>query len=249
MTRIAIADESGIQAGNRCYGIGAFVMDRESYMTLDQRVRAIMTARNITHELKWSDTPSRAHIEAACEGVELILNSGARYYSIIVEKATFQNWRRDNEEAFYQTYQFLASHVAKSGNDPFELWIDERSDSYGKRTEVVHKITNYVTAKRNGTAELLGVKMIDSKLNPLLQMADMLTGAITSDTHRHLSDSGAHSAGKDEVIRRFAGLIGWDRLCYDTYPNPNFNIWHFPTEFRARPRTRHILPASVRLSA
>jgi hypothetical protein len=249
MTRIAISDESGIQTGNKCYGIGAFAMPAELYADLDRCLRHILKARNITHELKWSDTPSRPHIEAACEGIELLLASGARFYSIITEKATFRNWQKDKEEAFYQTYQMLASHVAKSGDDPFELRIDQRSDSYSKRTEVVQIITNYATAKRQGTADLLGVTMIDSKTNVILQMTDMLIGAITADTHKYLSDDRAHSVAKAELVRRFAAFLGWHRLCYDTYPNPDFNIWHFPTEFRARPGTRAILPVSIRISA
>ena len=224
-------------------------MPAASYADLDRRLRRILRGRNITHELKWSDTPSRAHIEAACEGVEVLLNNGARFYSIITEKATFRNWQKDKEEAFYQTYQLLASHVARSGDDPFEMRIDQRSDSYGKRTEVVRIITNYATAKRHGTADLLDVTMIDSRTNVILQMADMLIGAITADTHKYLSDDRAHSIAKDELVRRFAAFVGWHRLCYDTYPNTDFNIWHFPTEFRARPSTRQIQPASIRISA
>ncbi len=249
MTRIAIADESGIQAGNKVYGIGAFVMPAQSHAKLDQHLRGRLAERNITHELKWSDTPSRPYIEFACEGVELLLNCGARYYSIIVEKATYRNWHQDREEAFYQTYQLLASHIAKSGDDAFELRIDERSDRYDKRADVVRIITNYATAKRQGTADLLDVKMIDSKVSVILQLADMLTGAITADSHRYLTGDAPLSPAKGELIKRFAGLVGWDRLCYDTLPNPMFNIWHFPIEFRARPRTLRVRPPGERLTA
>ena len=48
------------------------------------------------------------------------------------------------------------------------------------------------------------------------------------------------NAGKRLAIERMASLLGWDALHYDTYPHDKFNIWHFPTEYRADPATREI---------
>jgi len=39
-----------------------------------------------------------------------------------------------------------------------------------------------------------------------------------------------------------ANMLGWDQLVYDTYPNKDFNIWHFPSENRSRPATKAITP-------
>jgi hypothetical protein len=92
--------------------------------------------------------------------------------------------------------------------------------------------------------------MIDSNDSRILQLSDVMTGAITADTHRYLGgDAIPMNKAKAEIIRRIAALFEWDRLCYDTYPNPLINIWHFPREFRARPRTRHIGPPDERLTA
>lgn len=41
-------------------------------------------------------------------------------------------------------------------------------------------------------------------------------------------------------MARLANLLGWDALHYDTYPHSKFNIWHFPTEYRAQPATRSV---------
>jgi hypothetical protein len=249
MHRIAIADESGTHSGNLCYGIGAFVMPAETQLWLERRLRFLLSKYSIGSELKWSDTPSRTHIEAAVEAVGTLLRH-ASYYAIVVEKGTFRNYQKNREEAFYQTYHLLASHIAKASDDPFELFIDERSDSYPRRTEVVHKITNYVTTRRQSPAHLIDVRMIDSKSSAILQMTDMLTGAITADTNRWLAkDKVSPSFAKGELIRRFAALLGWDRLCYDTMPDPTLNIWHFPTEFRARPKTLAVRRNPSRLTA
>lgn len=39
-----------------------------------------------------------------------------------------------------------------------------------------------------------------------------------------------------------AALLGWDFFHYDTFPNKDFNIWHFPQEMRAMPGSKSIRP-------
>ena len=39
-----------------------------------------------------------------------------------------------------------------------------------------------------------------------------------------------------------AALLGWDVFHYDTFPNKDFNIWHFPQEMRAMPGSKSIRP-------
>ncbi|MGE0060356.1 MAG: DUF3800 domain-containing protein [Dehalococcoidia bacterium] len=249
MKRLAYCDESGTQSGNRCYGIGAFVLSQGELAVLEEQIAGIYEEHGINYELKWTRFKNyRADIEAACAAINLLLNSGVAFYSIVVEKATFRRWPRHEEEAFYMTYQFLAGHVAKAGPGDFECLIDERSDAYARRPEVMKLITNYRSSRVAGAAELLNVRMVDSKVHRLVQLVDVLVGAVTADTHRTLvGNSPELNPGKEEVIRRLASLIGWDRLHYDTYPNHEFNVWHFPPEFRARPATREVVLKAQRL--
>jgi hypothetical protein len=248
MVKIAFCDESGTQGTNQCYGIGAFVVPVEEIPSIERSLRGVIAEHGIGYELKWTRLKAyRPDIEASCAGLNFLLNSGVPFYAIVVEKSTFRRWQSHEEEAFYMTYQYLATHVARSSPEDFECWIDQRSDAYARRPEVMKLITNYRTKREAGTSELLDVRMVDSKQHLLVQMADVLVGAVTADTHRYLVGQGELNSGKEEVIRRIAAMVGWDKLHYDTMPNPEFNIWHFPIEFRARPSTRRIVPASQRL--
>ncbi len=47
---------------------------------------------------------------------------------------------------------------------------------------------------------------------------------------------------KKIAIKKMARFLGWDSLAYDTMPNKDFNIWHFPQETRAIPATRQVVP-------
>ena len=50
------------------------------------------------------------------------------------------------------------------------------------------------------------------------------------------------SKAKEATFIKMSQMLGWDKLHYDTYPNKDFNIWHFPPENRAKPGTRKIIP-------
>ena len=47
---------------------------------------------------------------------------------------------------------------------------------------------------------------------------------------------------KKIAIKKMARFLGWDSLAYDTMPNKDFNIWHFPQETRAISATRQVVP-------
>ena len=227
------------------------MIEEDRVQFLERQLSAIYAEHGIDYELKWNRVRRyRPDIEAVCAGINLLINTDASFEAIVVEKATYEKWQDgDHESAFYLTYGLLAAHIAKARPDSFEFWIDGRSDSYDKRPEVMQIITNYRSRRLTGAAELAGVKMVDSKANAIVQMADVLIGAVTADTHRYLLGGNDLNEGKEEVITRLATMIGWDRLIYDTYPNSEFNVWHFPPEFRAVPATRHVLLASQRLQA
>ncbi|ELX8366753.1 hypothetical protein SK447_004795, partial [Enterobacter hormaechei] len=50
------------------------------------------------------------------------------------------------------------------------------------------------------------------------------------------------SVAKELAFERMAALLGWDVFHYDTFPNKDFNIWHFPQEMRAMPGSKSIRP-------
>ena len=78
--------------------------------------------------------------------------------------------------------------------------------------------------------------MGDSKLTPGIQVADMLTGAITAAHNLHEKPGLQIAPGKRLLIKRLAAVLGWTDLRFDTYPTSVFNIWHFPTEYRCLSR-------------
>lgn len=250
MARIGFADESGTDSRSPCYTIGVVLLGGDEREPFSAEVDRLRQAHGIAYELKWTRIAnSHGAINFMLAALDLILRSPtATFDAIVVNKALFRNWRGDTtkqERAFYQTYTFLLRHVLARVRDTAEISIDARSDSYAKQHEVVETIGNRMLAKLASTGRIETVKKVDSKTSPGIQVADLLTGAVNAGHVLHLKPDTQVHRGKLLAISRIAEMLGWDHLCYDTFPHPKFNVWHFPIEYRANPASRNPVPATT----
>jgi len=243
MVIAAFGDESGIhKVGYACYGIGAFFFPADSTHIIENELAAICEQFGISEELKWNRIGKyQATIKAATCGLDFLLRAKCGFHAIVVEKASFRKWQSgDQEDAFYTSYYQFTRHLGKHFNEPIDLFIDDRSDRYPHRAEVLKIVTNRALAQIARSGTVSSVTKVNSKQHRILQLTDILIGAITSDTNEYLGGNNPINDGKRELIAMAGAMFGWDGLRYDTMPNSLVNIWHFPTEFRARPATRAI---------
>lgn len=244
MSRIAFADESGLDPKTHCYAIGVLSFD-EAY--LERFVRAFLRLKSehkVPNELKWKKIDSsHGMINLAIAWLHLILHSrSASFDAIVVDTGAYRKWSErsaDRDEAFYTTYTLLLKYIAE--RSPItKVLIDDRCTRYPKHHEVVKKIANNMLSRLSDQGRLDDVTKVNSSDVPGVQVADLLTGAVAASHRLYLKPDMELNAGKRLTIARLASLLGWDDLCYDTHPNTKFNVWHFPKEFRANPRTRDV---------
>jgi hypothetical protein len=251
MKRIAFADESGIDGKTSCYAIGVVSFDADRLEEFEAYFKSKLISHGVQGEGKWTKVRNgHGLINFSLDALNSILRSqSASFDAIVVNTSLFRNWNsilRTKEDAFYQTYTLLLQHIAKRGDVPAEIYIDDRSDSYAKRDEMMQNIGNNMLAQLATSGRLTGVCKVDSHIFVGVQVADLLTGAIAAAHTRKLNPRIPLHSGKKLAIERLADMLGWDDLCYDTMPSDKFNIWHFPIEYRALPRTRAVIP-SVRV--
>jgi len=249
MTRIAFADESGIDGKTSCYAIGVVSFDADCLDGFEDYFKSKLTSHGVQGEGKWTKVRgSHGLINFTLDALNSILRShSACFDTIVVNTSLFRNWSSPfmtKEEAFYQTYTFLLQHIAKRANLPAEIFIDDRSDGYPKRDEMMENIGNNMLAQLATAGRLTGVRKVSSHNCVGVQVADLLTGAVNAAHARSLNTRTPLHPGKRLAIERLAQIIGWDDLCYDTMPSDKFNVWHFPIEYRAVPRTRAVKPTS-----
>lgn len=233
---VAFSDESGTHAASRCFTIGALVTRARDLDRHTAVLQGILDDHRIADELKWEKIGSfRRRSEAALAGVNYLLDSGVRYSAIVVDKTTFRKWQADKEDGFYHAYYELVKFIAGEIGGRLSLRMDERTDRYEKQPEVMGIIANHALARQRLPAQLVQVEKIRSHDLVFLQFADVITGAINSDTAR-VRTGAAMNDYKQQFAVQLAARIGWDDLHYDTFPNSTFNIWHFPSGTRGPSR-------------
>jgi len=236
------ADESGTNDGSPCFTIGCLLIPSEHLDQFEAEIKALTQKHNLpASELKWEGLrKSHGRINFLIDVVKLLLSNNPYVWVCKVTlKAPYQKWRNNEEEAFYTCHTHLITYCARELNATIVAKIDDKSDAYDKQHEVVQVIANYNLKHNDG--KVAAVNKEDSKEELLIQIADLLTGAVNTSHNLFQNPSIALHNGKRLAIERVALCLGWHQLHHDTYPNTFFNIWHFPEkEFRARPSTEEI---------
>jgi hypothetical protein len=239
MSITAFADESGTTSGIPCYTIGVLNVPNDYLDEFNNEISEIGKKSGIQGELKWEKIRSSSgQINLCIELLKFILNSPCTYHAIAVEKAPFRKWQEDEESAFFMTYNFLLKQSSHGLNSDIQVIIDQRCTVYKKQDELIKIITNHMLAKvTTSSSNIVHLEMENSKLMFGLQAVDIITGAINSGYHLHFDPNASVKLAKKLAIARMAKILGWNGLQYDTYPNNDFNIWHFPIETRGNPAT------------
>ncbi|EBV1309205.1 DUF3800 domain-containing protein [Salmonella enterica subsp. enterica serovar Newport] len=243
MEYVAFGDESGTTGSDRCYGIGLLCIRKNTLVVFNERIQKLKDKYGIVGELKWSKIKNSAGQANIClELLSLVLRNSCCFHSIIVVKNGYNNWQTNREMAFYKTYTLLVKNVARQLKSPLEVIIDQKIDKYKKNDEVTGIIANNMLANAGIAKLVTSVTMHDSKHYLGLQVVDILTGAVNSGYLKFLNPQLQLSVAKEIAFKRMAAMLGWDAFHYDTYPNKDFNIWHFPPEMRGVPGSMRIRP-------
>lgn len=238
---IAFSDESGNTAGCPCYTIGILLVPKSYLSQLDSKVDQLISKSGIRGELKWQKIRNSAgKLNLCIELVKLIHESPCSFYSIVVRKDLYRKWHQNEEEAFFTTYDFLLANALKNKKSTATVRMDQKTTSYKKQDEVVKIISNNMIENKSGRKVIKELSMEDSKNHLALQAVDILTGAVNTGHWLYIDENAQVDLAKKIACKRIALTLGWEKLVHDTMPNDEFNIWHFPQEYRSVPSTESV---------
>jgi len=192
------------------------------WIPAEQRARMKESIRNLqniyeTHgEVKWNRVcPSRLPIYEAL--VDEFFESPARFRSVAIDCRKVDLVKYDNADAelgFYKFYYQLLHHWINDFND-YSVFVDFKVNRLPSRLRTLHE----VLSNANLSARVLRVQAVASDESPLIQLVDVLTGAVGHKFHRH-----AGSAAKAAIVGRIERHL--NRAIVPTGPwEQKFNVF------------------------
>lgn len=184
------ADESGTSPPSKCFTIGALLVPEEVLEQFEADVSNLIAKHGLPREreIKWERVKkSHGLVNFGVDLLKLILRSNACFTAFVAWKDRFYVWKKDEEKAFYMSYTLLVEHAAKILSADVKANIDQRNNSYSKNHEVVQIIANHKLKDYLGS--ISEVIQRDSKDFLLIQVADLLTGAINASHNKYLDSN------------------------------------------------------------
>ena len=215
--------------------IGAIIMHKSTAESGELRLDEIIRQRNGSNDCKWEKVkrktePLYAHLVDCF--FSAVQSGHFHYYALVIENAKMDHKtfnEGDKEIGFNKMlFQLLFQFVRKYGGQPrFYAFLDRRTTVH--TPENMRRMLNAKAARDLQITHkpFRACQFRDSEKVRLIQLTDIITGAIAYQTNsRHIADGAAeHKVRIAELVASKAGLTSLAR------PTPRrtqcFDIWHF----------------------
>ncbi len=218
---VIYCDESchELNAHHTFMAIGGLTVLQAKKLEFTKSLRQIMNSHNLNSELKWSKVSSK-RLEGYKTVVDFFFaNPEICFRSIVVDQTKVQLARhgKDKELAFYKFYYEMLEKWLLPGNE-YLILLDHKSNKYSNRYTT---LKTYLERHLRGKAWIRDLTTISSKITPLAQLCDILTGAVAAANNGF--NKGSAKQQLAEHIQRSAKLTS---LCSSTPLSENkFNIF------------------------
>ncbi|HTX21147.1 MAG TPA: DUF3800 domain-containing protein [Candidatus Aquilonibacter sp.] len=235
-----ICDESG--TSERFLVVGGLTLPRKNHETLATELAALKKSKGFRPEgeFKWGKVSKGylAHYKELLEWFFRHLKSNHLRFRAHVVDTSAHVYRQygdgDREKAFYKIFYHLLFQsvrrlaLEEEGSNVLIL-LDDKTNRYPFRLPVLKKALNAGLKRELGVSGLVANveprQSSGANAEPLIQIADILIGAIGYVRNGHLNQPGA-SPAKVEMVKFLEGLAGTG-FAFDTAARAPFNLWTF----------------------
>jgi hypothetical protein len=227
-------DESR-QTADRYMVIGGLIARREDCPLFEQAMQLYRHSQNMYSELKWTKVSDQKLSEyQALIDLFFSFNRAIHFKSIVIDTQEMDNRRfnqNDPELGFYKLmYQFLLHSFGAylQTRDRAVIHLDQRTTSRYKLSTLCAILNNGLHKKYPHLHQpIRNIQATDSKKSDLIQVADVLMGAIGYEMNgAHVRTEAKRSkVALAEMIASKAGLLNLQQPT--PYRQKHFSIWHF----------------------
>lgn len=198
-------DESCIEAifdkeAHKYSVIGGVWIPAHYRKELKEELNVIKEKYAIKGELKWNKV-SPKYIDLYKEIVSLFFSScNIRFRVIVLDASNINNEvynQSSGELGFYKFYYQLIQHWLYD-NNAYSIFLDHKINAYKSRVHELWRILRYST-----NADIENVQALPSEESVIIQLADILTGAVAARFNCNTT-----SVAKKEVIKLIETSLG-----------------------------------------
>jgi hypothetical protein len=214
--------------------IGGLWLTRPNVLRLRRVIHSVRNRFNYHREFKWTKATGATLSPAYKELAQLVgdqIRAGRARFNCIVLTTRLIDYRtyheKDKELGFYKFMHLLVRKRVDAGRS-YLLYVDHRTTRRDDRLSTLQRTVNRGARTDYGLAYdcCRDVQALDSKTSDILQVVDLLVGAVG---RQYVPES---SVAKNFLAARIAKAIGKDDLTFASPPwERNFNIWRWtPSE-------------------
>lgn len=206
--------------------IGALQCPREEKHRIVGRLHGLMSKNGIKTEFGWKKlSPNKAEFYQSL--IKLFSEENSLSFRCIVvdrRQLDHEQWNDgDKELGFYKLYYQLLVHWLQPG-DTYHVYLDWQQNACSTRFEELRQI---LVHKLSGRAKLACLEPVESHNQPLIQLSDLLMGAVGYSWNEMQNRPNA-SAFKSAFVDELAKSLGKGSLRYTTTKGErNFNIFNW----------------------
>jgi hypothetical protein len=236
-------DESS-QTKHRFLVIGATICKASVAPRIAATIEHIIKPHGGTSELKWEKVKRRnlPMYKAVADGFgQMVTGSFLHYYALVVDTTKVDHKKYNEGDAELGFSKFLFTLLFKFARVyrpeyRFHVFLDERTTKH--TPDLLRTILN-ARARRQQIRDFDPYRTVEfakSENSRIIQLTDLVTGAIASATNMHHLAPTA-SKHKTEMMHYMVKCCGVRSLAIPTpVPGKGFDIWHIDFEAAARKR-------------
>jgi hypothetical protein len=209
---------------------GGVWVDHAGMRVVRSELRALRVKHPKSKEFKWSEVHGKVPYRSYGDLITLFFDSPASQYlsfkCLIVRRSDDPSralGKKEKDLGFYKAYHLLLRNRLETGSR-YRIRLDRRSGPRQNAEQEVADCLNAACRFWIPPSEVLSCEGICSKSDDLMQLADVLCGAVAWDANGRKSASVAKTT-LGEQIRSSLGRQVLSQATSSTAPK--FNVWHY----------------------
>jgi len=225
------ADESCV-TGHRYMVLGGIIVEYEQSDECHSHIRRLKEQMGLRHELKWEYVATK-NVARYQKIVDLYFDLTAadmlHFHALVIDTSLLDHWRfnqGDGEIGFSKfVFQLLLKFSRVYGRSiKFDAYLDSRVTRHPLGP--VRDMLNFQASKKYGMDHFpyRRLHFLDSKQSAMIQLTDILVGAIGYCTNG--KDNPSISIPKSALAKHICMRAGLRSLALQTPATGRFTIWH-----------------------